>query len=63
MLKRGYLATVAFYASVAHEGFLEGYFNAFREVFGQIKDLMKQEAEPSSFLEGPVCHSGFKRLT
>lgn len=63
MLKRGYLATVAFYASVAHEGHLDGYFSAMREVFGQMKALMDNNASPETFLEGPVCHSGFKRLT
>ena len=63
MLKKGYLATVAFYASCAHEGYLDGYFNALNEVFGMIKKNIENGVAPSTYLQGPVCHSGFKRLT
>jgi glutamate-1-semialdehyde 2,1-aminomutase len=63
MLKRGYLATTAFYASCAHEGYVEGYLAALKEVFESIKSMLDSGDDPMSYLEGPVCHSGFKRLT
>ena len=63
MLKRGYLATVALYASRAHEGELDGYFCALEEVFNSLASILEKGDSPAAHLEGPVCHSGFKRLT
>jgi glutamate-1-semialdehyde 2,1-aminomutase len=63
MLKKGYLATVAFYASCAHKDSLEGYFNAFEEVLMQIKNISDRGDNLASHLQGEVCHAGFKRLT
>jgi glutamate-1-semialdehyde aminotransferase len=59
MLKRGYLATTAFYASLAHlPDRIEEYGKAVDEVFR----IMAGEPNITALLEGPVCHSGFQRL-
>lgn len=59
MLKRGYLASTAFYTSYAHsECIIEEYMCAVDEVF----EMISQEKDIKSRLEGPVCHSGFGRL-
>ncbi|MFA5034388.1 MAG: aminotransferase class III-fold pyridoxal phosphate-dependent enzyme [Candidatus Margulisiibacteriota bacterium] len=62
MLELGFLATTAFYASFAHqEKQVDGYCQAIDEVFAF---LAKAAAgDPKKYLKGPVCHSGFKRLT
>lgn len=63
MLKRGYLATNAFYASFAHSNEdVEEYLNMVDECFGIIKDGIRRECIPK-LLEGDVCQSGFQRLT
>lgn len=59
MLKRGYLATNAVYASHAHtEEIVSKYLNAVGEVFEIIGNLNGKLPE----LDGEVCHSGFQRL-
>ncbi|MEL6628146.1 MAG: aminotransferase class III-fold pyridoxal phosphate-dependent enzyme [Bacteroidota bacterium] len=64
MLKRGFLATVAFYASVAHtEEVIDQYLANMNEVFGMIGEIVKKGDDPTQYLEGPVSHGGFKRLT
>lgn len=63
MLKKGYLASTSFYPSIAHDYFiLERYVSMLSEIFGLISDCEKGKKEASSLLEGPICHSGFKRL-
>jgi len=63
MLERGFLASTAFYASYAHkDAHVEGYLNAADEAFGFIAKAAKN-GKPERCLKGPVCHSGFKRLT
>ncbi len=63
MLERGFLATTSFYASYAHtEDIVENYLKAIDEVFSCISKLIK-EGNPEKYLKGPICHSGFKRLT
>ncbi len=61
MLKRGYLATTAIYASYAHtEETVTDYLGAVDDVFELIqKQRLKGE---SPLLKGEVCHSGFQRL-
>ncbi|MCH5256096.1 MAG: aminotransferase class III-fold pyridoxal phosphate-dependent enzyme [Lachnospiraceae bacterium] len=61
MLKRGYLATTAIYASYAHtDETVKGYINATDEVFGLIQNYILNGELP--LLDGTVCHSGFQRL-
>lgn len=63
MLKRGYLASNAFYASYSHtEEIISKYIKDVGEVFSFIKTAMDDEGVQNSLL-GPVCHSGFQRLT
>lgn len=61
MLKKGFLATNSYYACFAHkEEHLNAYLAACDEVFSfftTVKDY------PEKYLEGPVCQSGFKRLS
>ncbi len=59
MLKRGYLASTAFYTSYAHSReIIAEYLEAVDEVFCLIAEL----EDVKSRLDGPVCHSGFGRL-
>jgi glutamate-1-semialdehyde 2,1-aminomutase len=63
MLKRGYLASTLIYVSIAHtHELLEGYFNELDKVFAVLKDCEQGEKDVLALLEGPICHSGFKRL-
>jgi glutamate-1-semialdehyde 2,1-aminomutase len=62
MLKRGYLATTGFYASIAHDSDVVGdYLEDLRDVFGLIKSC--EEGRPvTELLDGPICDAGFSRL-
>lgn len=63
MLKKGFLASTAFYASVAHqEQHFDAYFGAIESVFATIAACHRGEKQIDELLEGPVCHGGFKRL-
>ncbi|MBI5625569.1 MAG: aminotransferase class III-fold pyridoxal phosphate-dependent enzyme [Elusimicrobia bacterium] len=63
MLKRGFLATNAFYASWAHrETHLRRYFAAADRVFGSIAACLARGRDPEKLLSGEVCHAGFRRL-
>jgi len=63
MLERGFLATTVFYASFAHkEGHIDRYLKATDSVFSFIAAMLKK-GDLKRYLKGPVCHSGFKRLT
>ena len=63
MLKKNILASTNFYASIAHEDvYLEKYFSELDKVYGMIRKCENQELNINELLEGPICHSGFKRL-
>ncbi len=63
MLQRGFLATTAFYASFAHnETLIKKYLKAVDESYAIIDKAIK-EGKVELILKGPVCHSGFFRLT
>ena len=63
MLKKGILASTNFYASTAHTSHeFEIYFNGLDEVFAKISKCELGENKIENLLEGPICHSGFKRL-
>ncbi len=63
MLNEGILATTAFYASYAHkEKHIAAYDKAVKKTFDFISKVYN-EGNVESYLKGPVCHSGFKRLT
>lgn len=62
MLKRGYLASNIFYASLAHtDAHVQKYSRAVDEVFGIIARA-RREGGIGKFLEGPIAHTGFQRL-
>jgi glutamate-1-semialdehyde 2,1-aminomutase len=63
MLRRGFLASTSCYACLAHTPQLVSrYLAACREVFAIVADgVAKDDLETR--LDGPVCHSGFRRLT
>jgi len=62
MLERGFLASTAFYASLAHtdEG-IDSYAHACDEVFGVIK-AASVSGSLHAALRGPEAHTGFTRL-
>lgn len=63
MLKKGFLASNAFYACVAHtDEHISLYGEALDEVFGLISKCESDRLNIDDLLDGPVCHSGFKRL-
>jgi hypothetical protein len=63
MLKKGFLASANFYASIAHENLhFDMYFNALNEVYRMVRQCEHKEKQIDELLEGPVCHAGFKRL-
>jgi glutamate-1-semialdehyde 2,1-aminomutase len=63
MLKRGFLASTNFYAATAHEDVhFDRYFDNLNEVYKMIAECELGNKDINTLLEGPVCHSGFKRL-
>lgn len=63
MLKRGYLASTAFYTSYAHsEEIIDEYIENVMIVFKMISDVLITGSNMKEHLAGPVCHSGFGRL-
>lgn len=63
MLKKGYLASNAFYACDAHsEDIIDKYIESLGEVFKRIRDIIDSGNKLGDYLEGPVCQSGFQRL-
>ena len=63
MLKKGFLASTNFYACIKHtdENF-NLYFDALDTIYKSIKNCETGHNDIEKLLEGPVCHSGFKRL-
>lgn len=63
MLKRGFLASTACYISLSHSlEIVNRYLATCDEVFEVIASAEKDNGV-NELLEGPACHSGFKRLT
>jgi len=63
MLKKGFLASNRFYACIAHNNeLLDSYFNALDETISSINNIKDNKIEIINRLDGPVRHSGFKRL-
>jgi glutamate-1-semialdehyde 2,1-aminomutase len=62
MLKQGFLAGTSFYASTEHtRETIDRYFEALEPVFAVIAEC-EHGRSIDALLEGPVCHSGFRRL-
>jgi glutamate-1-semialdehyde aminotransferase len=63
MLKKGYLASIILYSSVAHtKPMIDEYLNELDALFNIISKCESGELNINLLLEGPVCHGGFKRL-
>lgn len=63
MLKIGYLAANSVYVCTMHKKeILDGYFYELNKLFSVIKSCEDENNDINKLLEGPVCHSGFKRL-
>ncbi|MFH1847099.1 MAG: aminotransferase class III-fold pyridoxal phosphate-dependent enzyme, partial [Candidatus Omnitrophota bacterium] len=63
MLEKGFLASNVFYASFAHKKeHIDTYLEAVSGAFKFIADAINQ-GDVKKCLKGPVCQSGFKRLT
>lgn len=63
MLKKGFLASTNFYACTEHtDDKFEFYFNGLDEVFKLISQCENGIKDINNLLEGPIVHSGFKRL-
>lgn len=62
MLGRGYLASNSVYVSTQHTPeVVDGYFEELDTVFALVKEC-EEGRDPLELLNGPICHSGFKRL-
>ena len=62
MLKKGYLAGNTVYACTEHtQDLVDGYFAELDPIFAIIKEC-EEGLDVNTLLEGPLCHSGFKRL-
>lgn len=62
MLKKGFLASNTVYVCTEHtESIIDHYFNELEFIFALIKEC-EEGRNIDSLLEGPMCHSGFKRL-
>jgi glutamate-1-semialdehyde 2,1-aminomutase len=63
MLEKGFLATTAFYASYAHkQEHVDKYIAAADKVFSFMSGAIEKGC-PEKHLKGPVCQTGFGRLT
>lgn len=63
MLRKGYLASTGFYASLAHtDEIVERYLEDCGQVFQQIAKLLQKGEDVRNYIDGPVCHAGFQRL-
>lgn len=61
MLEYGYLASTVLYSSYAHtDQVVDGYLEAVDLAFERIARM--SEDEKIAFINGKICHSGFKRL-
>jgi glutamate-1-semialdehyde 2,1-aminomutase len=64
MLAKGYLATTALYSCIDHRPeVIAAYLEALDGVFEVVKACEDGRADVGALLAGPVCHSGFARLT
>jgi glutamate-1-semialdehyde 2,1-aminomutase len=63
MLKKGFLAGNSVNVSIAHtDKILNEYENCLDEVFFNITKFEKEGFRVDEILEGPICHTEFRRL-
>ena len=62
MLRVGYLATNTIYLCIEHTPkIIDAYLDELDDVFRKIKECEDGD-NPRAYLNGPICHDGFKRL-
>tara|TARA_B100001250_G_scaffold382635_1_gene375948 strand:- start:4432 stop:6459 length:2028 start_codon:yes stop_codon:yes gene_type:complete len=62
MLKKGYLAGTSIYSCIAHtDQIINSYFEELESIFLTIAEC-EDGKDITKLLDGPECHSGFKRL-
>ena len=62
MLNKGYLAGNCVYSCIEHKpDVVETYFEFLDQVFSLVKQC-EEGCDPKTLLNGPVCHSAFRRL-
>jgi len=62
MLKKGYLVGNSIYACIAHKpNYLKNFFELLSPIFNLIRQC-ESGFKVKKLLNGPVCHSGFRRL-
>lgn len=63
MLKKGVLAGHSVYVCTEHtDEVIDQYFEAFTPILSKIANFFHSDEKIDPYLEGPVCHGGFKRL-
>jgi glutamate-1-semialdehyde 2,1-aminomutase len=63
MLKRGFLASNSFYASISHDSeTINTYLDSLNDLFHIIGKCEGEEESIEDLLDGPPAHLGFKRL-
>jgi glutamate-1-semialdehyde aminotransferase len=63
MLRQGFLASNAFYASYAHSPqIISEYLEAVDKTFCIIEQIVEKGERIEDYLQGPTCHAGFERL-
>lgn len=62
MLKKGFLASDRFYSCISHESDYKYYLDALNDIFYIMRKKISEGEEIQSLLNGPIKHSGFKRL-
>ena len=63
MLKKGFLASTIFYSCTAHnEEHINKYLDELDIIYKTINMCESGKLNIDNLLEGPICHSGFKRL-
>lgn len=62
MLKKGFLASNLVYVSISHtDDLIDAYFDELDPIFSLIAQC-EDGASVNDYLDGPICHSGFKRV-
>lgn len=63
MLKKGWLAGTSLYASLSHtDAIVNAYFDAIAPVWAEIARCETEGRDALTLLDGPIAHSGFRRL-
>ena len=63
LLKKNILGANTTYVSICHnDRLLREYETKLDKIFFEIQKIIKSGDKVESYLDGPVCHSGFKRL-